>query len=97
MLKNQDIIGKNFISLDFIPPDNMRFFKEKFRELLSTGKIDPVEVKIKNPNVKFPNLIHPNVIFDEKSLTLGYGSIITSGNEFLRILIKLYLYRWSRK
>ena len=32
-----------------------------------------------NPNLKFPNLIDPSVIFDEEEVTLGEGNIICGG------------------
>lgn len=36
--------------------------------------------KIKHiKNIVYPNIIHPNVTFDKKSLNLGVGNIITSG------------------
>lgn len=36
------------------------------------------EIK-KISNIVFPNIIHPNVTFDRRSVTLGYGNVITSG------------------
>lgn len=35
---------------------------------------------IKNKNLTFPNLIHPNVVADWENIQLGYGNIICSGN-----------------
>lgn len=36
----------------------------------------------KNQNIKFPNLIHPNVIGDWERIKTGEGNIITAGNIF---------------
>lgn len=36
--------------------------------------------KIKNPNIDFPNIIAPNILyFDRESVTMGQGNIITFG------------------
>ena len=34
------------------------------------------------PNVSFPNLVHPNVVWDEERITLGQGNVICAGNIF---------------
>lgn len=36
----------------------------------------------KNPNIKFPNLIHPNVVADWERVHFGHGNIICAGNIF---------------
>ena len=38
--------------------------------------------KINNPNVKYPVLIHPSVIYDSRQIAFGEGSIITANNVF---------------
>ena len=35
-----------------------------------------------NPNIKFPNIIHPNVVGDWERIKMGEGNIITAGNIF---------------
>jgi sugar O-acyltransferase (sialic acid O-acetyltransferase NeuD family) len=35
-----------------------------------------------NPNIKFPNLIHPSVIGDFERISMGMGNIICAGNIF---------------
>lgn len=35
--------------------------------------------QISNPNLKFPVLIHPNVVFGKRNVTIGEGSIICAG------------------
>lgn len=49
----------------------------------STKYLEIVSKKITNPNVDFPNLIAPNVFyFDEESVVMGKGNIITFGCRF---------------
>jgi len=36
----------------------------------------------KNKNIKFPNLVHPNVIGDWERIDMGYGNIICAGTIF---------------
>lgn len=36
--------------------------------------------KISNDNIKFPTLVHPNVIIGNKDVNIGKGSIIAAGN-----------------
>lgn len=49
----------------------------------STKYLEIVSKKITNPNVDFPNIIAPNVFyFDEESVTMGKGNIVTFGCRF---------------
>lgn len=49
----------------------------------STKYLEIVSKRITNPNVDFPNLIAPNVFyFDEESVVMGKGNIITFGCRF---------------
>jgi len=49
----------------------------------NTKYLEIVSKKITNPNVDFPNLIAPNVFyFDEESVSMGKGNIITFGCRF---------------
>ncbi len=49
----------------------------------STKYIELIPKKINNPLVEFPNIIAPNVFyFDEDSVTMGKGNIITFGCRF---------------
>lgn len=40
------------------------------------------EFFLQNKNIKFPNLIHPNTIYEKDSLILGNGNIICANNIF---------------
>ncbi|MFP4528473.1 MAG: acetyltransferase [Candidatus Kapaibacterium sp.] len=43
--------------------------------------ISKISQKLKiNPNIKFPNIIHPSVIADWERITLGEGNIVCGGN-----------------
>ena len=49
----------------------------------STKYLQIISQKITNPNVEFPNIIAPNVFyFDEESVTMGKGNIVTFGCRF---------------
>lgn len=34
------------------------------------------------PNISFPNLVHPNTVWDQEHIALGQGNIICAGNIF---------------
>lgn len=36
--------------------------------------------RLKNESLKFPNLIHPNVLISKDDVSLGYGNVICAGN-----------------
>lgn len=49
----------------------------------STKYLELLSKKITNPNVEFPNIVAPNVFyFDEESVTMGKGNIVTFGCRF---------------
>ena len=49
----------------------------------SCKALEVVSKKIVNPNVEFPNIVAPNVFyFDEESVTMGKGNIVTFGCRF---------------
>lgn len=51
--------------------------------IANSKHIESISNKITNPNVSFPNIIAPNVFyFDEESVTIGKGNILTFGCRF---------------
>lgn len=58
-------------------------FKEQLAIVISIANpkiIDKIVTKITNPNIVFPNLIAPDLIYlDENNVTFGKGNIICSG------------------
>lgn len=51
--------------------------------IADTKCLQAISQEIVNPNVEFPNIIAPNVFyFDEESVTMGRGNIVTFGCRF---------------
>jgi len=66
--------------------DTLNEWNKPVSVVIAIGNVRALEIvskKIKNPLVDFPNLIAPNVFFfDEESVTMGIGNIITFGCRF---------------
>ena len=66
--------------------DTLNAWDKPVAVVIAIGSCKALEVvsqKIVNPNVEFPNIIAPNVFyFDEESVTMGKGNIVTFGCRF---------------
>ena len=66
--------------------DTLNAWDKPVSVVIAIGSCKALEVvskKIVNPNVEFPNIIAPNVFyFDEESVTMGKGNIVTFGCRF---------------
>ncbi len=60
--------------------------KDKISVVFGIGNVNLIrtlsEKFSKNPNIEFPNLIHPNATGDWDRISLEHGNIITAGNIF---------------
>lgn len=66
--------------------DTLNAWDKPVAVVIAIGSCKALEVvskKIVNPNVEFPNIVAPNVFyFDEESVTMGKGNIVTFGCRF---------------
>ena len=66
--------------------DTLNAWDKPVSVVIAIGSCKALEVvsqKITNPNVEFPNIVAPNVFyFDEESVTMGKGNIVTFGCRF---------------
>ena len=66
--------------------DTLNAWDKPVSVVIAIGSCKALEVvskKIVNPNVEFPNIVAPNVFyFDEESVTMGKGNIVTFGCRF---------------
>lgn len=66
--------------------DTLNAWDKPVSVVIAIGSCKALEVvskKIVNPNVEFPNIVAPNVFyFDEESVTMGRGNIVTFGCRF---------------
>ena len=66
--------------------DTLNAWDKPVAVVIAIGSCKAIEVvskKIVNPKVEFPNIVAPNVFyFDEESVTMGKGNIVTFGCRF---------------
>ncbi len=66
--------------------DTVNDWNKELAVVIAIGNVQSlsdVSSKITNPMISFPNIIAPNVLFfDEKSVTMGKGNVITFGCRF---------------